>query len=140
MLLELPKLGVAKVLLKPWWDTIISGATLFMLAISIWGIGLQTTKDHLICTPAVNCTSFTRNKSASWNASASVINNFKICSESNHRLINGSKIAIVITTLGDRRQYNYVESMCFSQLAFSDAYFPFAFYFQASALYLIAVL
>lgn len=114
-------------LLIPWWDVCIYYATGAMLILSVAAIGLQTTKDGLVCLPAVDCgAAFERNQSVrNANASYDALN---ACS--NLKLPGKERPSgtVVLTTMEDRRQYDYVDRKCYAQIPIFPQYFSLIFF------------
>ncbi|XP_068757294.1 volume-regulated anion channel subunit LRRC8C-like [Montipora capricornis] len=94
-----PSSGTTK-LLSTLWDVVDRYLLAVMLAVSVASFGLQTTQDRLICIPAVNCS-----------AVAGSSDVFKVCKNFSQQLAS-----IVLTVMSDRRQYDYVDSECYSNM------------------------
>lgn len=114
-------------LLTPWWDVGIYYATGAMLILSVAAIGLQTTKDGLVCLPTVDCgAAFERNQSVrNANASYDALN---ACSKLKVPGKERPSGTVVLTTMEDRRQYDYVDRKCYSQIPIFPQYFALIFF------------
>ena len=105
---SIPKSESPSKLLTPWWDVGIHYATTAMLVLSLTAVGLQTTKDGLVCMPKVDCGAvFERNQSVrNGNVSYDALN---VCSKLKRPGKERPSGTVVLTTMEDRRQYDYVE-------------------------------
>ena len=114
-------------LLTPWWDVGIYYITGAMLVLSVAAIGLQTTKDGLVCLPAVDCgAAFERNQSVrNANASYDALN---ACSKLKLPGKERPSGTVVLTTMEDRRQYDYVDRKCYAQIPIFPQYFSIIFF------------
>lgn len=112
----LPSPGTTK-LLSTWWDVVDHYLLAVMLAVSVASFGLQTTKDHLICIPAVKCSAAAEKSSAF--GSSDVLN---VCKN-----LSLQPTSIVITTMSDRRQYDYVDNECYSKMDWFTKFYSLIF-------------
>ena len=89
-------------LLTTWWDLGDHYVLAVMFAVSVALVGLQTTQDHLICIPAVNCSNFPKNDSVvrRWSGFSDVLES-----------CNQSASSIVLTKMFDRRYYDYIDKI-----------------------------
>ena len=124
-------------LLTPWWDLGIHYATTAMLVLSLAAIGLQTTKDGLVCLPKVDCGAvFERNQSVrNGNVSNDVL---KVCSKLKEPGNERPSGTAVLTAMEDRRQYAYVEHKCYAQLPKFIQFFSLIFFGETLLLLLIS--
>lgn len=124
-------------LLTPWWDVGIHYATTAMLVLSLAAIGLQTTKDGLVCLPKVDCGAvFERNQSV---RNGNVSNDaLKVCSKLKHPGNERPSGTVVLTAMKDRRQYDYVEHKCYAQLPKFIQFFSLIFFGEALLLLFIS--
>lgn len=114
-------------LLTPWWDVGIYYAIRAMLILSVAAIGLQTTKDGLVCLPAVDCgAAFERNQQSVRNANPSndTLNACRKLKLPGKERPSGT---VVLTTMEDRRQYDYVDHKCYAQIPIFPRYFSLIF-------------
>ena len=117
--LEKPKFQGSK-LVTTWWDLVDHYLLAVMFAVSVASVGLQATQDRLICIPAVNCSDLARNDSSRMS---------DIC--------NRSASFVVLTTMPDRRQYDYVDNECYGKMdGFSACY---SLIFLAETVILLAI-
>ena len=125
--LEKPKFDTAK-MLTTWWDLVDHYILAVMLAVSVASVGLQTTQDRLICIPAVKCSNLARNDPVvlKWSELSNVL---VIC--------NRSPSYVVLTTMLDRRQYDYVDNECYKKMHWFSAYYSLVF--LAEAVILLAI-
>ena len=125
--LEKPKFDTAK-MLTTWWDLVDHYVLAVMLAVSVASVTLQTTQDRLICIPAVKCSNLARNDPVvrKWSELRNVLN---IC--------NRSPSYVVLTTMLDRRQYDYVDNECYKKMHWFSAYYSLVFF--AEAVILLAI-
>ncbi|XP_068719291.1 volume-regulated anion channel subunit LRRC8A-like [Montipora capricornis] len=107
----LPSSGTTN-LLSTSWDVVDHYLLAAMLAVSVASFGLQTTKDHLICIPAVKCSSVAENNSnfGNGNGSSDVL---KVCKKLS---LQSTSQTVVLTTMSDRRQYDYVDNECYFKM------------------------
>ncbi|XP_029195349.2 volume-regulated anion channel subunit LRRC8A-like [Acropora millepora] len=126
--LEKPKLDTAK-LLTTWWDLVDHYVLAVMFAVSLASVGLQTTQDRLICIPAINCSNFARNDPVVHKLSE-LRNVSNIC--------NRSPSYVVLTTMPDRRQYDYVDNECYKEIHWFSAYYSLIFLAEAAILLAIS--
>ncbi|XP_067024483.1 volume-regulated anion channel subunit LRRC8C-like [Acropora muricata] len=122
-----PKFEGSK-LVTTWWDLVDHYLLAAMFAVSVASVGLQATQDRLICIPVVNCSDIARNDSV-----------VRSCSERSSMLdtCNRSRSFVVLTTMSDRRQYDYVENECYEQMdGFSARY---SLIFLVETLILLAI-
>ncbi|XP_044166371.1 volume-regulated anion channel subunit LRRC8A-like [Acropora millepora] len=125
--LEKPKFEGSK-LVTTWWDLVDQYLLAVMFAVSVASVGLQATQDRLICIPAVNCSDLARNDSVvpRWSERSRMSN---IC--------NRSPSFVVLTTMPDRRQYDYVDNECYGKMdGFSACY---SLIFLAETVILLAI-
>ena len=124
-------------LLTPWWDVGIHYATTAMLVLSLAAIGLQTTKDGLVCLPKVDCGAvFERNQSVrNGNVSNDVL---KVCSKLKEPGNERPCGTVVLTAMEDRRQYDYVEHKCYAQLPEFIQFFSLIFFGETLLLLFIS--
>ncbi|XP_068757295.1 volume-regulated anion channel subunit LRRC8A-like isoform X1 [Montipora capricornis] len=117
---KLPSPGTTE-LLSTWWDVIDHYLLAVMLAVSVASFGLQTTKDNLICIPAVKCSAVAENSSAfgNSNGSSDVLN---VCKK-----LSLPNTSIVLTTMSDRRQYDYVDNECYSKMHWFTKFYSLIF-------------
>ena len=122
--LEKPKFYTSK-LLTTWWDRSDHFTLVLMFTFSVASVGLQTTQDRLICIPAVDCSDLARNNPVvrKWSEANDVLD---IC--------NRSSSYVVLTTMPDQRQYDYVDSECYKNMHWFAAYYSFIFLYMAAAL------
>lgn len=125
----LPSPGTTK-LLSAWWDVVDHYLLAVMLAVSVASFGLQTTKDNLICIPAVKCSAVAESSSAFGNGNGSS-EVFKVCKKMS------LKQPIVLTKMSDRRQYDYVDSECYSKMHWFTKFYSLIFF--AETLILLAI-
>ena len=125
---EKPKFHTAK-LLTTWWDLVGHYVLAVMFAVSVASVGLQTTQDRMICIPAVNCSELARNDS--------VVRN---CSKLSDVLdtCNRFPSLVVLTTMPDRRQYDYVDNECYKKMHWFSAYYSLIFLVEAVILLAIS--
>ena len=85
------------------WDLSDHFILALLLAVALASVGFQTTHDRLICIPAVDCSDLARNDPVvrKWNEANDVLD---IC--------NRSSSYVVLATMPDQRQYDYVDSEC----------------------------
>ena len=135
MNLEVPNSELPSKLLTPWWDVCIHYTTVAMMVLSLTAIGLQTTKDHLVCLPAVDCTAYERNQSAgNENASYDALN---VCSKLKLPRKEQPSGTVVLTTMDDRRQYDYVDYECYAQISTFPKFFSLFFFGETFLLLII---
>ena len=125
--LEKPKLDTTK-MVTTWWDLVDHYVLAVMLAVSVASVGLQTTQDRLICIPAVKCSDFARNDSVvrKWSELSNML-----------RICNRSPSYVVLTTMLDRRQYDYADNECYKKIHWFSAYYSLVF--LAEAVILLAI-
>lgn len=124
--------------LTPWWDAGIYYVTGAMLILSVAAIGLQTTKDGLVCLPAVDCgAAFERNQQSVLNAKASndTLNACRKLKLPGKERPSGT---VVLTTMEDRRQYDYVDRKCYAQIPIFSQYFSLIFFGETLLLLFIS--
>ena len=111
-----------------------------MMILSLTAIGLQTTKDHLVCLPTVDCTVYERNQSVR-NQSVGNENTsydaLKVCSKLKLPRKERPSGTVVLTTMDDRRQYDYVDYKCYSQMSKFPAFFSLFFFGETLLLLII---
>lgn len=131
---EVPKPELPSKLLTPWWDVCIYYTTAAMMVLSLTAIGLQTTKDHLVCLPTVDCTVYERSQSV---GNENTSNDApKVCSKLKVPRKERPSGTVVLTTMDDRRQYDYVDNNCYAQMSTFPAFFSL-FFFGETLLLLI---
>ena len=124
---EKPKSDMKK-MVTPWWDLVDHYVLAVMFAVSLASVGFQATQDRLTCIPAVTCSHLTRNDSVvrKWSELSNMLH---IC--------NRSPSYVVLTTMSDRRQYDYIDNECFKKMdRFSASY---SIIFLAEAVILLAI-
>lgn len=126
--LEKAKVGGFK-MVTTWWDLVDHHLLAAVLVVSVALVGLQTTQDRLICIPAVHCSDLPRNDSV-----------MHKCRELSNILdtCNRSSSLVVLTTMSDRRQYDYVESECYKKMQRFSAYYSLIFIVEAVILLAIS--
>ncbi|XP_067024380.1 volume-regulated anion channel subunit LRRC8A-like [Acropora muricata] len=125
--LEKPKFEGSK-LVTTWWDLVDHYLLAAMFAVSVASVGLQATQDRLICIPVVNCSDLARNDPVvrSWSERSCMLDT-----------CNRSRSFVVLTTMSDRRQYDYVDNECYEQMdGFSARY---SLIFLVETLILLAI-
>ena len=122
--LEKPKFHSSK-LLTTWWDLSDHFTLVLMFTVSVASVGFQTTHDRLICIPAVDCSDLARNDPVvrKWSEANDVLD---IC--------NRSSSYVVLTTMPDSRQHDYVDNECYKKMYWFSAYRSFIFLFMAVVL------
>lgn len=112
-----------------WWDLIDHYLLAVVLAVSVALVGLQTSQDRLICIPAVHCSDLPRNDSV-----------MHKCREFSNVLdtCNRSSSLVVLTTMSDRRQYDYIDSECYKKMQRFSAYYSLIFLVEAVILFAIS--
>ncbi|XP_074610111.1 volume-regulated anion channel subunit LRRC8A-like [Acropora palmata] len=127
MVLEGPQFEGSK-LVTTWWDLVDHYLLAAMFAVSVASVGLQATQDRLICIPVVNCSDLARK--------ASVVRGWSEQSRMSD-ICNRSQSFVVLTTMSDRRQYDYVDNECYEQMdGFSARY---SLIFLVETLILLAI-
>ena len=101
------------------------------MTIALTTTALQATKDNLVCSPAVDCSlkdSFMKSPAPQKD----------VCKKVNFRLNNKSE-TVVVTTMADFRQYNFLDALCFHEgfQQWYPVYFPFILVAMALVLLLI---
>ena len=122
-----PKFEGSK-MVTTWWDLVDHYLLAAMFAVSVASVGLQATQDRLICIPVVNCSDLARNDSVvrGWSERSRMSD---IC--------NRSSSFEFLTTMSDRRQYDYVDNECYEQMdGFSARY---SLIFLVETLILLAI-
>ncbi|KXJ28588.1 Volume-regulated anion channel subunit LRRC8E [Exaiptasia diaphana] len=115
--METPKPDAGMKLLTPWWDLLKRYLTAGIMTIALSTVALQAAKDNLVCIPAVKCKGAT--------AITQDMRFTNTCKEVLKKLENDSWKE-VMTTMVDRRQYDFVDSLCYqNSLEFYPTYFPF---------------
>ncbi|XP_031555899.1 uncharacterized protein LOC116292684 [Actinia tenebrosa] len=129
LLLAEPDTGLK--ILTPWWDVLAHYLTAAIMTIALTSTALQAALDNLICIPAVDCSEFLNDPLAVWNKTLPNNNLLgDICSKGKP-MLNSSQ-AILMTTMSDRRQYDFIDSMCYRKvLPWFSAFFPFIIFSQA---------
>ena len=114
---DFERFGIKK-MVTTWWDLVDHYLLVFMFAVSVASVGLQTTQDRLICIPAVNCSDVASGDSLvrQW---SKLRNLTYIC--------NRSQSFAVFTTMPDRRQYDYVDNECYKRIHRFSAYYSLFF-------------
>ena len=125
--LERPKFEGSK-LVTTWWDLVDHYLLAAMFAVSVASVGLQATQDRLICIPVVNCSDLARNDSVvrRWSERSRMSD---IC--------NRSPSFVFLTTMSDRRQYDYVDNECYEKMDWFSA--RYSFIFLVETLILLAI-
>ena len=118
--LEKPKFRMSKLMTTPW-DLSDHFILALMFAVALASVGFQTTHDRLICIPAVDCSNLARNDPVArkWNEANDVLD---IC--------NRSSSYVVLATMPDQRQYDYVDSECYKKMHWFPVYYSFIFLFM----------
>lgn len=126
----LPDAGMK--ILTPWWDMLTRYLTGGIMTIGLSTVALQAAKDQLVCIPAVAC------KGAETVSTSAMTGDLRsTCKAVLEKLSNDSKKE-VMTTMVDRRQYDFVDSLCFQNaLEWYATYFPFILVAMAAVLVLI---
>lgn len=118
-------------ILTPWWDVLSHYLTAAIMTIALTATALQAALDNLICIPAVDCSEFVKDPLAVWNKT--LPNNHllgDICSKG--KPVLNTSHAIVMTTMSDRRQYDFIDSTCYQNvLPWFTAFFPFIIFGEA---------
>ena len=117
-----------KKLVTTWWDLVDHYLLALMLAVSAASVVLQATLDRLICIPAVNCSDLARNDSVvrSWSERSSMLNT-----------CNRSPSFVFLTTMSDRRQYDFFDNECYKKMHWFSALYSLIF--LAEAVILLAI-
>ena len=123
--LEKAKVDGSK-MVTTWWDLVDPTRVVHVVSVAL--VGLQTTQDRVICIPAVHCLDLPRNDSV-----------MRKCRELSNVLdtCNRSSSLVVLTTMPDRRQYDYVESECYKKMHGFSAYY--SLFFLVEAVILLAI-
>ena len=126
--LEKPELK-AKKMVTTWWDLVDHYLLAVMFAVSVASFGVQVIQDHLICIPAVRCSDLVRNDSVvrKWTELSNMLD---ICYE--------SRYFAVLTTMPDRRQYDYVDNECYKKMDLFSAYYSLIFLVETVTLLAIS--
>ena len=125
--LEKPKFEASK-MVTTWWDLVDHYLLAVMFVVSVVSVGIQATQDRLICIPIVNCSHLARNDSVvrRWSERSRMSD---IC--------NRSPSFVFLTTMSDRRQYDYVDNECYEKMdGFSARY---SLLFLAETVILLAI-
>ena len=118
--LEKPKFHMSKLMTTPW-DLSDHFILALMFAVALASVGFQTTHDRLICIPAVDCSDLARHDPVvrKWSEADGVLD---IC--------NRSSSYVVLATMPDQRQYDYVDSECYRKMHWFPVYYSFIFPFM----------
>ena len=101
-----------------WWDLVDHYLLAAMLVVSLASFGFQSTKDRLICIPAVNRSPITGgNDSALGHRSSSSV--------------------VSLFTMSDRRHYDYVDNECYAKMYWFSLYYSLIFF--AETVILVAI-
>ena len=108
----------AKKLVTTWWDLVDHYLLAVMFALSVVSVVLQATLDRMICIPAVNCSDLARNGSVvpRWSNRSSMLDT-----------CNRSPSVVFLTTMSDRRQYDYVDNECYEKMDRFSSYYSLIF-------------
>ena len=108
----------AKKLVTTWWDLVDHYLLAVMFAVSVASVVLQAILDRLVCIPAVNCSDIARNDSVvrSWSEQSSMLDT-----------CNRSPSFVFLTTMSDRRQYDYVDIECYEKMDWFSAHYSLIF-------------
>ncbi|XP_031575248.1 volume-regulated anion channel subunit LRRC8B-like [Actinia tenebrosa] len=101
----------------PWWDVVSKYLIAAMMAIALWSIAIQVTKDNLICVPAIDCSKLTVPNGS---LAANVSDAAKLCQSLKPKSLKKK----VLGKMTDRRFYDYVDSVCFQKLSWFTKFFP----------------
>ena len=128
--IPLPDSGMK--ILTPWWDMMTRYLTGGIMTIALTTAALQAAKDQLVCIPTVACIG------AKVAPSSPITEELRsTCMKVIEKLQNGSSRE-VMTTMVDRRQYDFVDAKCFqTSLDSYSTYFPFILVAMAACLLVI---
>ena len=118
----------AKKLVTTWWDLVDHYLLAVMFAVSVASVVLQAALDRLVCIPAINCVDIAKNDSV-----------VRSQSERSSMLdaCDRSFSFVFLTTMSDRRQYDYVDNECYEKMdGFSARY---SLIFLAETVILLAI-
>ncbi|XP_074609357.1 uncharacterized protein LOC141863622 isoform X1 [Acropora palmata] len=107
-----------KKMVTTWWDLVDHYLLAVMFAVSVASVVLQATLDRLICIPAVNCSDLARNDSVvpRWSERSSMLDT-----------CNRSSSFVFLTTMSDRRQYDYFDNECYEKMDWFSAHYSLIF-------------